>query len=119
MMTYISRHWLDSLVHIQSSQSAGVCARTLDTLRRYSLTEVVKERQTKHTGVTIHYALSTCMYVQSMSMSYTCTISVICNFVGAHVAINWGAQGASILFTEIGFCMASCSYTCIYDVPDH
>ena len=50
-----SRHWLDSLVGMQSSKSADVHARTFDTLRRYSLTEVGKERQTKHTGVTIHY----------------------------------------------------------------
>ena len=52
---YSSRHWLDSLVDMQSSKSADVHARTFDTLRRYSLTEVGKERQTKHTGVTIHY----------------------------------------------------------------
>ena len=48
-----SRHWLDSLVDIQSSKSADVHARTFDTLRRYSLTEVVQERQTKHTGETL------------------------------------------------------------------
>ena len=48
-----SRHWLDSLVDIQSSKSADVHARTFETLRRYSLTEVVQERQTKHTGETL------------------------------------------------------------------
>ena len=26
----------------------------------------------------------------------------------------WGAEGAPILFSEIGFCMASCSYICMY-----
>ena len=26
----------------------------------------------------------------------------------------WGAKGAPILFSEIGFCVASCSYICIY-----
>ena len=55
MMRYSSGHWLDSLVDIQSSKSADVRARTFDTLRRYSLTEVVKETQSDHTGVTIHY----------------------------------------------------------------
>ena len=57
MMRHSSRHWLDSLVHIQSSKSADVRARTFDTLRRYSLTEVVKERQTKHTGETTLFPL--------------------------------------------------------------
>ena len=55
MKGYICGHWLDSLVGIQSSKSPDVCARTFDTLRRYSLTEVGKERQSKHTGLTIHY----------------------------------------------------------------
>ena len=57
MMRHSSRHWLDSLVHIQSSKSADVRGRTFDTLRRYSLTEVVKERQTKHTGETTLFPL--------------------------------------------------------------
>ena len=48
-----SRHWLDSLVDIQSSKSADVHARTFDTLKSFSLTEVVQERQTKHTGETL------------------------------------------------------------------
>ena len=55
MKGHSSRHWLDSLVRIQSSKPADVHARTFDTLRRYSLTEVGKERQTKPTGVTVHY----------------------------------------------------------------
>ena len=60
MMRHSSTHWLDSLVHIQSRKSADVHARTFDTLRRYSLrryslTEVGKEGQTKPTGVTVHY----------------------------------------------------------------
>ena len=54
MMGYSSRHWLDSLVDIQSSKSDDVYAKTFDTLRRYLLTEVVKETQTKPTGETIH-----------------------------------------------------------------
>ena len=33
-------------------------------------------------------------------------ISIIVSF--------WGAEGAPILFSEIGFCMASCSYIYIY-----
>ena len=51
-----SRHWLDSIIDTQSFKSADVGARTFDTLRRYSLTEVVKERQTNQTGVTVHYS---------------------------------------------------------------
>ena len=65
-----SRHWLDSLVLIQSSESADVRARTFDIIRRYSLTEVDKERQTKHTGETA-CTLYTVLYV--------CTVCVICN----------------------------------------
>jgi len=53
MMGHSSRHWLDSLVDIQSSKSADVHARTFDTLKSFSLTEVVQERQTKHTGETL------------------------------------------------------------------
>ena len=53
MMRHSSRHWLDSLVDIQSSKSADVHARTFDTLKSFSLTEVVQERQTKHTGETL------------------------------------------------------------------
>ena len=52
-MGYSSSHWLDSLVNIQSSKSADVHARTFDTLESFSLTEVVQERQTKHTGETL------------------------------------------------------------------
>ena len=62
-----SRHWLDSLVRTQSFKLADVRARTLDILRRYLLTEVGKETQTKHTGETIHYFhlyLCICMYNQ-------------------------------------------------------
>ena len=55
MMGHSFRHWLDSLVDMQSSKSADVRARTFDTLRRYSLTEVGKETQSEPTGVTIHY----------------------------------------------------------------
>ena len=55
MERHSSKRWLDSLVHIQSRKSANVQARTFDTLKRYSLTEVGKERQTKPTGVTQHY----------------------------------------------------------------
>ena len=70
MMGYSSRHWLDSLVDIQSSKSADVRARTFDTLRRYSLTEVVKETQTKPTGVTIHYFhLYTCICMHNQIIS--------------------------------------------------
>ena len=53
MMEYSSGHWLDSLVDIQFSKSADVRARTFDTLKSFSLTEVVQERQTKHTGETL------------------------------------------------------------------
>ena len=52
-MGYSSGHWLDSLVDIQSSKSADVHARMFDTLKSFSLTEVVQERQTKHTGETL------------------------------------------------------------------
>ena len=79
MMQYSSRHWLDSLVHIQSFKSDDVCARTFDTLRRFSLTEVVEERQTmakrsRRIGMTIYYF-----------HLYACTNCVICNFVGAQL----------------------------------
>ena len=80
MMEYSSRHWLDSLVDIQSSKSADVHARTFDTLRRFSLTEVVKETQSEPTGVTIHYFH---LY------AYACTIGVICNFVSAYAANSY------------------------------
>ena len=53
MMGYSSRHWLDSLVDIQSSKSADVHARTFAILRKYSLTEVGNKTQAKHTGETI------------------------------------------------------------------
>ena len=87
IMEYSSRHWLDSLVRMQSSKSADVCARTFDTLRRYSLTEVGKERQTKHTGETMHYFhWYVCMYMH-LYYVYACVISVICNFVGVPAAI--------------------------------
>ena len=76
MMVDSSGHWLDSLVGIQSSKSDDVHARTFDTLRRYSMTEVGKETHTKHTGVTIHYF-----------HFYVCTINVICNFVGSRATI--------------------------------
>ena len=70
MMGYSSQHWLDSLVDIQSSKSADVCARTFDTLRRYSLTEVGKERQSKRTGLTLHYfhlcACTNCLICRCM-----------------------------------------------------
>ena len=55
MMRYSSGHWLDSLVDIQSDKSADVRARTFDILRRFSLTEVVKETQSEPTGETVHY----------------------------------------------------------------
>ena len=61
MKGYSSRHWLDSFVLIQSSKSYDVCARTFDTLQRYSLTKVAEERQTECTGLTMHYFhLDTC-----------------------------------------------------------
>ena len=69
MMRYSSRHWLDSLVDIQYSKSDDVRARTFDTLKRYSLTEVGKETQTKHTGETIHYFHNVCMYMHAQSVS--------------------------------------------------
>ena len=55
MKRHSSRHWLDSLVRIQSQKSANVQARTFDIVRRYSLIGVGKGRQTKPTGVTVHY----------------------------------------------------------------
>ena len=65
-----SRHWLDSLVDIQSSKSADVRVRMFDILRRFSLTEVVKETQSEPTGVTIHYFhLYICMYMHAQSVS--------------------------------------------------
>ena len=33
-----------------------------------------------------------------------------------HFAAYWGTEGAPILVSEIGFCMASCSYNYIYTV---
>ena len=72
MMGYRSEHWLDNLVHIQSFKSPDVRARTFDTLRRYSLTEVGKERQTKHAGLTIHY-FHLYMHAQTVSFVGACT----------------------------------------------
>ena len=70
MMRYSSGHWLDSLVDIQYSKSDDVRARTFDTLKRFSLTEVVKETQFEPTGVTIHYFhLYICMYMHAQSVS--------------------------------------------------
>ena len=31
-----------------------------------------------------------------------------------HTQCFWGAEGAPILFSDLGFCMASCSYIYIY-----
>ena len=53
MIGHSSRHWLDSLVVMQYFKSADVHARTFDTLKSFSLIEVVQERQTKHTGETL------------------------------------------------------------------
>ena len=49
-MRHSSTHWLDSLVHMQSYKSSHVCARTFETLSRYSLTEVGKKTQAKDKG---------------------------------------------------------------------
>ena len=35
-------------------------------------------------------------------------------YIHVFVLHFWGAKGAPILFSEIGFCMASCSYIIIY-----
>ena len=67
MMRHSGRPWLDSLVDIQSSKSADVCARTFDTLRSYSLTEFVKEAQTRHTGVNFHHLL---LYMHAQAVSF-------------------------------------------------
>ena len=86
MMRHSSIHllrcenWLDSLVNIQSSKSDHVCATTFDILKRFLLTVVGKETQAKETGETTLFPLVR-TYV------YACTISVICDFVGAHAAI--------------------------------
>ena len=77
---YSSGHWLDSLVDMQSSKSADVHAKMFDTLRRFSLTEVVKERQTKPTGVTIHYFhlyVYVYMHAQSVSFVMLCSFSYL------------------------------------------
>ena len=43
--------------------------------------------------------------------------SCFCPFcaIPIHSYYFWGAAGAPILFSEIGFCMASCSYIYIYN----
>ena len=51
---FSSRHWLDFLVHWQSSKSSDICARTFDTLKRYSVTELVKDREEKLAGLVKH-----------------------------------------------------------------
>ena len=48
------RHWLDFLVRCQSSKSSIVCARTYDTLKRYSVTEFGKNREEKLAGMVKH-----------------------------------------------------------------
>ena len=49
-------------------------------------------------GSPTHYTL-----LHTWCSASLCTLIVI-----------WGAEGAPILFSEIGFCMASCSYIYIY-----
>ena len=75
MMGYSYRHWLDSLVGIQSPKPPDVHARTFDMLKRYSLT---KEIQSEHTGVTIQY-------FHLYAYLCACTSCVICNFVDAQL----------------------------------
>lgn len=61
ILRYKSGHWLDSLVDIQYSKSFDVQMQTFDILRRYSLTEARKERQTKHTGLNSYcYGMHAC-----------------------------------------------------------
>ena len=75
MMGYSSRHWLDSLVDIQSSKSADVRAEMCDTLRMYSLSEGGKQRQTmdKQPGEVIHYFdLCACMQAGRNSRPFVC-----------------------------------------------
>ena len=72
MTGYSSRHWLDSLVDIQSSKPADVHARTFDMLKKYSLT---KEMQSKHTGVTIPYFhLYVYVYICACMYIYLCVL---------------------------------------------
>ena len=73
MMEYSSRHWLDSLVHIQSSKSADVRARTFATLRSYSLTEVVEDTQVETVyGQTCMFGLFplVCIYMHNQCNLY-------------------------------------------------
>ena len=44
---------------------------------------------------------------------YDFSVSFALCFYSSHLNF-WGAKGAPILFSEIGFCMASCSYIYIY-----
>ena len=72
MMGYSSRHWLDSLVDIQSSKSADVHARTFDTLRKCSLATVGKKTQAKPTGLamrTFHFC-DFVLYAQTTCLSF-------------------------------------------------
>ena len=95
-----SRPWLDFLVCIQSSKSAGVRVKTFDTLRRYSLTEVGKDGQTKPTGVTVHYFYS-----------YACTsyLYVVCHCKFMH--------SKYILHTDT--LPVPVSAKCVWELPLH
>lgn len=64
ILGYKSGHWLDSLVDIQSSKSFDAQVQTFDVLRRWSLTDVHKERLTKHTGLNAHcyHCMVSCMH---------------------------------------------------------
>ena len=50
-------------------------------------------------------------------MSFRCVVYVCMHSTYVIVYMHacfWGAEGPPILFSEIGFCMASCSYICMY-----
>ena len=110
-----SRPWVDSLVAIQFSKSADVRVRTLDTFRRYSLTEVGKGRHTKHTGVTLHYVFPlpfhTCTnYVISIHSAYTVIVDLYTCIAPVSVPVIrmlvQAQNGGTVWSHEPGFCDA-------------
>ena len=74
-------------------------------------------------GVSLYFSYSqkksiSCNKAQpTVKMDLAWSVIVADNFGVTDNVHFWGAEGAPILFSEIGFCMASCSYIyiiCMY-----
>ena len=79
-------------------------------MRKYASAE---ERAAKNQKTTVrHFGFTEKVY----GLPYTVRTMWKRHHRNAIVRISFfgGAEGAPILFSEIGFCVASCSYICIY-----